>query len=174
MMDITHLPRPEVRRRELEKPPPAPPAAEPTKSVEKITPPKPKPALDSDWLPIDAFTTNQRATITAKVESSANRPQTLLTSLPRLSTTARPKSQTVAITTANLPKANSEAVLPLAQNEHISVGGAERDLTANSPNIGSTELRFGTGAAERSGECPWVMLRGAVSQPCQHRGIMSR
>ena len=142
MIDITHLPRPEVRRREPEKPPPAPPAVKPTKSVEKITPPKPKPAFDSDWLPIDAFTTNQRATITATVESSANHPKTLLTSLPRLSTTARPKSQTVAITTANLPKANSEAVLLLPQNEHISVGKVEGDLAANSPNIGSTELRF--------------------------------
>ncbi|MCH8289711.1 VWA domain-containing protein [Candidatus Poribacteria bacterium] len=58
-------------------------------------------------------------------------------------TAEQPKVKAAGISAVNLPQVVSEKiVLPPGQNQSVEIAGGEKALAANSPEIGSTELRF--------------------------------
>lgn len=142
-IDITHLPRLEVQPRKRQKLPAPTLAAKPAEVVEKLSPPKPKPAPDSEGSLAHSFgKTGQRETIPAKRELSANFNRIRLNSRSRVSKAAHPIPQAITATIAPLQPRNSEVVTPPAKNENISMGESGGDLNAHSPEVGPVKMRY--------------------------------
>ncbi len=142
-IDITHLPRLEVQPRKLQKTPVPTLASKSAAVVEKLSPPKPKPAPDSDWSVEHSFgRTDRRKTISVKGERSANSNRLLLNSQFNLSKAAPPKSAAIASTISILQPRISEVVTPPAENENISISESDGDLNASSPQVGPVEMRY--------------------------------
>ena len=137
-VDIIQIARPQVttpmRENVLPEPPPKP--AEPV--VKKPSPPKPM-ISDNNWMSIDSDAGNTR---TAILDSSP--PQKRSVSVkPSISVTERPKIRATGISTVALPSVRSKEVIPPpAADQAVEVADGDKDLTATSPALGSTELKF--------------------------------
>ncbi|MCZ6679271.1 MAG: VWA domain-containing protein [Candidatus Poribacteria bacterium] len=166
-VDIVHLPRPEVIPREQVEPAPPP---EPAPTPPEVAVPKPKPAASSDWLMANSLSTNQRTVIAGKMDTPITADNARIAPQPRLSTTARPPSKEPVVTKADLPQVESEAVLPPAVYEKISVVGEEADLSANSPDVGTAKLRVGRRRGEVLGGMPIGNSSGGGGVPIPSGG----
>jgi Mg-chelatase subunit ChlD len=137
-VDIIKIARPQVttpmREKVVPEPPPKP--AEPV--AKKPSPPKPMIA-NNNWMSIDSDAGNTR---TAILDSSP--PQKRSVSVkPSISATERPKIRATGISTVALPSVRSKEVIPPpGADQAVEVTDGDKDLTANSPELGSTELKF--------------------------------
>ena len=154
VLEIAHLPRPEIRPPRRVEPKPPLPSAEPVKTPEKVSVPKPKPGAASDWLAVDALETDLRTTSTARVNSHNTAASVRAAPQSRLSTAIRPASQAISIANAEPPRSGSKAVLPPAEHDNIDIIDGEDDLTANSPDVGVAKLRVGRRRGEALGGMP--------------------
>ena len=123
-----------MREKVVPEPPPKP--AEPV--AKKSSPPKPMIA-NNNWMSIDSDAGNTR---TAILDSSP--PQKRSVSVkPSISATERPKIRATGISTVALPSVRSKEVIPPpGADQAVEVTDGDKDLTANSPELGSTELKF--------------------------------
>lgn len=157
-IDITHFQRPVVIPPKIVEPPPP----EPVKLVQEVSTPKPKPALAADWLAVDSLKTNQREAIGSKIDSSPTSDNVGFVSQPKLSSTTRPDSRALTMTTVDLPREDSERAVPLAADQAINMNEGGSNLSENSPEIGTAKLRVERRRGETLGGMPIGNSGGAI------------
>ena len=139
-VDIIEIAHPKVttpmREKVVPELPPKP--AEPV--VKKPSPPKPM-ISNTNWLSIDSDAGNTR---TAILDSSAPENRSSVSAKPNISATERPKIGAAGISTVALPSVRSEEVTPPpGANQAVQVTDGNKDLAANSPELGNpTEMKF--------------------------------
>ena len=157
-INITHFQRPVV----IPLKPVEPPPPEPVKFVQEVSTPKPKPALAADWLTVDSLKTNQREAIGSKIDSSPTSDNAGSVSQPELSSTTRPDSKALTMTAVDLPREDSERAIPLAADQAINMNEGGRNLSENSPEIGTAKLRVERRRGETLGGMPIGNSGGAI------------
>ena len=142
-IDITYLPRPEVRPPKPWKPPTPPPTPKPTEEVKKLPPHKPKPVSDPDWTVEPSFDElEQRETISANGERSINYNPVKLNPQSRLKNAVHAKPPAISAAVAPIPPTRLDVVTPPTENENISIGESGGGLNANSPEVSPVEMRY--------------------------------